>query len=150
VPRTRRRCDLATHPHRPRHQHHPGHLTDPLPARARLSEFIHFRDKTCRRPGCNRTRVETDHTIRREHGGPTTAANLGDFCTHHHQLKDAPGWTVAQDGTGVFTFRTPHGRIYRTRPPGADGDVRPIEIIDTPKPAPPPEARPPDDNTPPF
>jgi hypothetical protein len=134
-------------------------LTDPLtnttldvhPKRYRpgalLSRFIHTRDKTCRWPGCNRTRVETDHTIRREHGGPTIRTNLGDFCTHHHQLKDTPGWKVHQDNDGNFTFITPHHRVYRTRPPGADGEVKPVEEIVIPKPhgrkAPPSEDEPP-------
>jgi hypothetical protein len=118
---------------------------------ARLSELIHTRDKTCRWPGCNRTRVETDHTIRREHGGLTLRANLGDFCTHHHQLKDAPGWKVHQDPDGNFTFITPSRRVYRTRPPGADGEVKPVETIEIPTPpsrrkAPPPN----DDDPPPF
>jgi hypothetical protein len=116
---------------------------------ARLSEFIHTRDKTCRWPGCNRTRVETDHTIRREHGGLTVPRNLGDFCTHHHQLKDAPGWKVHQDGDGIFTFTTPSGRVYRTRPPGADGEVNPVETIEIPKP-PHRKAPPPDGDLPPF
>ncbi|HEY3604312.1 MAG TPA: hypothetical protein VGL04_06540, partial [Sporichthyaceae bacterium] len=110
---------------------------------ARLSELIHFRDKTCRWPGCNRTRVETDHTIRREDGGLTVQRNLGDFCKAHHQLKDAPGWKVVQDNNGIFTFTTPHGRVYKTHPPGADGDVKPVETIDIPKP-------PPKDDVPPF
>jgi hypothetical protein len=117
---------------------------------ARLSEFIHFRDKTCRWPGCNPTRVETDHTIRREHGGLTVAKNLGDFCTHHHQLKDAPGWKVYQDSDGNFTFITPHRRVYRTRPPGADGEVKPGETIEIPPPPSHRKAPPPDEDPPPF
>jgi len=114
---------------------------------ARLSEFIHFRDKTCRWPGCNRTRVEIDHTIRREDGGLTVQRNLGDFCKAHHQLKDAPGWKVVQDDNAIFTFITPHGRVYKTYPPGADGEVKPVETINIPKPA--GRKSPPDQQTPP-
>jgi Domain of unknown function (DUF222) len=110
---------------------------------ARLSEFIHFRDKTCRWPGCNRTRVEIDHTIRREDGGLTVQTNLGDFCKAHHQLKDAPGWKVVQETNGVFTFITPHGRAYRTYPPGADGEVKPVETIEISKPPPKSDGPPP-------
>jgi hypothetical protein len=51
-------------------------------------------------------------------------------------LKDAPGWRVHQDRDGNFTFITPHRRVYRTRPPGADGEVHPVETIEIPKPAP--------------
>jgi Domain of unknown function (DUF222) len=116
---------------------------------AQLSRLIHFRDKTCRWPGCNRTKVDTDHTIRREHGGLTVRVNLGDFCEHHHDLKDSPGWKVVQDDDGIFTIITPSGRVYRSRPPGADGEVKPVEEIPIPK----PEGRaapPPSDDSPPF
>jgi hypothetical protein len=119
----------------------------------RLSRFIHFRDKTCRWPGCNRTRVETDHTIRREHGGLTIRVNLGDFCKYHHDVKDLPGWKVRQDHDGNFTVITPNRRVYRTRPPGADGDVSPVETITIPGPPPAPARRkvlPPEDDLLPF
>jgi hypothetical protein len=115
----------------------------------RLSRFIHFRDKTCRWPGCNRTKVEIDHTIRREDGGLTVQRNLGDFCKYHHDVKDLPGWKVHQDHDGNFTFIIPHRRVYRTRPPGVDGDVRPVETIEIPKP-PSRQKAPPGDDPPPF
>jgi hypothetical protein len=31
----------------------------------------------------------------------------------------APGWTCTQDPDGTLSFTTPHGRVYRTRPPTA-------------------------------
>jgi len=49
----------------------------------------------------------------------------------------------------VLTFITPSGRVYRTRPPGADGEVKPVEEIKIPK----PEGRaapPPKEDIPPF
>jgi hypothetical protein len=50
----------------------------------------------------------------------------------------------------VFTFTTPTGRVYRTRPPGADGEVKPVEQILIPKPPPRRKNPPPEDDPPPF
>jgi hypothetical protein len=47
---------------------------------------------------------------------------------------------VVQDN-GVFTFITPHGRVYKTHPPGADGEVKPVEIVDILGPERQPKAR---------
>jgi hypothetical protein len=76
--------------------------------------------------------------------------NLGEFCRPHHDVKDAPGWKVVQSDDGVFTFTTPTGRVYRTRPPGADGEVKPVEQILIPKPPPRRKNPPPEDDPPPF
>jgi hypothetical protein len=53
-------------------------------------------------------------------------------------MKDSPGWHVHQDNAGNFTFITPSRRAYRTRPPRADGEVKPVETIEIPKPPEPP------------
>jgi hypothetical protein len=97
----------------------------------RLAEFIRARDQTCRFPGCRRSawRTDLDHTIAFKIGGRTVRINLGAQCRRHHRVKHLPGWACAQDPDGTLTFTTPHGRVYRTRPPTATGGERPVETV---------------------
>jgi hypothetical protein len=97
----------------------------------RLAEFIRTRDQTCRFPGCRRSawRTDLDHTIAFDFGGRTIRINLEAVCRRHHRIKHLPGWTAAQDSDGTLTFTTPHGRVYRTRPPTATGSEAPVETV---------------------
>ena len=87
-----------------------------------LAEHVITRDQTCRGPGCRvpAHRCDLDHTepFNPEAGtGPTSEHNLGPECRTHHQLKQRPGWNLTQAGDGTFTWRTPSGHTYTTRPP---------------------------------
>jgi hypothetical protein len=69
------------------------------------------------------------HTISFHVGGRTIRINLGALCRRHHRVKHLSGWTCTQDPDGTLTFTTPHGRVYRTRPPTATGAEPPIGTV---------------------
>jgi hypothetical protein len=84
----------------------------------RLQEFITARDLTCRFPSCRQPawRGDLDHTIPWPRGR-TCRCNLGGLCRTHHQLKQHPGWELAQAAApGTFTWTTPAGRAYTVTP----------------------------------
>ncbi|GAA2849758.1 hypothetical protein GCM10010472_03500 [Pseudonocardia halophobica] len=81
-----------------------------------LRRHVEFRDRHCTFVGCltpART-ADLDHTRDHCRGGPTTAADLGPACRHDHGLKHR-GWTLTQPEPGIFVWRSPLGRVYRTR-----------------------------------
>lgn len=82
-----------------------------------LRRWLTIRDRTCRHPVCQRRAVQCDqdHTIPYDQGGRTCPCDLGSLCRTHHQLKQLPGWHLAQDG-GAFTWTTPAGLTYRKEP----------------------------------
>jgi hypothetical protein len=87
----------------------------PSPA---LRHLIQIRDitctyKTCRRPA---TQCDLDHAVPYDQGGRTCECNLGTPCRRHHKAKQAPGWKLEQPQPGIFTWTTPSGRTYPTRP----------------------------------
>jgi ribose 1,5-bisphosphokinase PhnN len=93
----------------------------PPPAIAR---HVTARDGTCRFPGCRQParRCDLDH-VQPYPAGPTAAANLMTLCRHHHRLKHAGRWRVAQAGNGTVTWTSPTGHRYTTEPQhvGEDG-----------------------------
>ena len=42
--------------------------------------------------------------------------SLVPLCRHHHQVKQAQGWTLTQPAPGVLVWLTPAGRRYTTLP----------------------------------
>lgn len=38
------------------------------------------------------------------------------LCRHHHRVKQANGWQLAQPEPGVLIWHTPAGRSYTTTP----------------------------------
>jgi Domain of unknown function (DUF222) len=84
----------------------------------RIREHVTARDRTCRGPNCGQPawRADLDHTTPFDQGGPTCPCNLGALCRRHHRLKQHPGWTITQPQPGVFSWTTPAGRTYITRP----------------------------------
>jgi hypothetical protein len=105
TPIARGRCD---------HQHaEPGYR----PSR-RLQHLIRTRSTRCTAPGCGRpaARCDLDHTLAWEAGGLTCECGLAPLCRHHHRLKQAQGWSLAQPEPGVLLWRTPHGRTFTTTP----------------------------------
>ena len=65
------------------------------------------------------------HTIAFRIGGRTVYVNLGCVCKFHHRVKHMPGWHLEQDARGRFTWTTPTGIRFITRPPPGDGDEAP-------------------------
>jgi hypothetical protein len=84
----------------------------------RLRDFVAARDQTCRYPVCRQPahRADQDHTIPYDQGGRTCSCNLGGACRKHHQIKQRPGWRLAQSAPGTFEWTTPAGRTYTATP----------------------------------
>ncbi|MDV3129474.1 HNH endonuclease [Mycobacterium sp. 21AC1] len=86
-----------------------------------LSEFIRWRDLTCRFPGCDApVQVsDIDHTVPYPHG-PTHPSNGKLYCRSHHLVKTfCVGWTDRQLPDGTVEFTAPTGHVYVTEPHGA-------------------------------
>jgi hypothetical protein len=83
-----------------------------------VRRWLNARDRTCRNPVCRRraTQCDQDHTLAYDKGGRTCTCNLGGLCRLHHQLKQLPGWHLAQDSASCFTWTTPAGLTYRKEP----------------------------------
>lgn len=96
---------------------------------ALLAELVHARHPTCTVPGCDRPawRCELDH--RREWPqGPTSGANLGPRCRHHHLARHSPlGFRLVRqeppDDDGTEVWRSPTGHTYRAHPEALDVPV---------------------------
>lgn len=75
------------------------------------------RDATCVHPTCTvpAAGCDLDHTVAHPRG-PTSPANLGPACRHHHRAKQA-GFALAQPHPGVFVWTSPTGRRLARRPP---------------------------------
>jgi hypothetical protein len=87
----------------------------PTPA---LRHLVQIRHATCTFPGCRRParQCDEDHTLAHHLGGRTCLCNLAPLCRYHHQVKQAPGWTLEQTSPGVLTWTTPAGRRYTVTP----------------------------------
>ncbi|WP_131810984.1 HNH endonuclease signature motif containing protein, partial [Mycolicibacterium fortuitum] len=87
---------------------------------AALSEFIRWRDLTCRFPGCDAPaeRCDVDHTTPWP-AGPTHPSNTKLYCRAHHLIKTfCPGWSDRQYPDGTVEVTTPTGHTYTTEPHG--------------------------------
>lgn len=80
--------------------------------------WLHARDGTCRAPGCTRpaTDCDIDHTVRREHDGPTALDNLSCLCRTHHRIKDEGVWDLRLDPDGTQHWTSIWGTTHTTRP----------------------------------
>ncbi|OMB82383.1 HNH endonuclease signature motif containing protein [Mycolicibacterium conceptionense] len=113
--------DTGDQPAAPEHVG-PGDASEPgyRPSVA-LSEFIRWRDLTCRFPGCDApvARCDIDHTAPWP-TGPTHPSNTKLYCRAHHLIKTfCPGWTDRQFPDGTVEITTPTGHTYLTEPHGA-------------------------------
>ncbi len=81
---------------------------------ARLRRYLQARDRTCTFPTCHVRVTDKDHAIPWPQG-PTSPANLGCLCRHHHQAKQH-SFTLTRlpDGTVRWTTR---GNQRHDRPP---------------------------------
>jgi hypothetical protein len=142
-------------------------------AGAALRRHVQIRDRSCVYRGCRASAhsADLDHTRDHTLGGPTTEINSGPLCRHDHQLKTAGRWQLHQPKPGHFTWISPLGRTYHTKPPPithnlpdprprhADpyqpsllmyDDGRPILERPPPRSDPPPSTPPDPDEPPPF
>ncbi|WP_407662331.1 HNH endonuclease signature motif containing protein [Mycolicibacterium rutilum] len=91
---------------------------------AKLTEFLRWRDLTCRWPGCDKPvqRCDIDHTVPWPYG-PTHPSNTKHYCRIHHITKTfntgAGGFTDEQLPDGTIVLTTPTGHIYRSQAHGA-------------------------------
>jgi hypothetical protein len=83
-----------------------------------LRRHTQIRDRYCVHPGCRYPahHADIDHTLDHARGGTTTDTNTGPLCGHDHTLKHEAGWRLHQPKPGHFTWTSPLGRTYHTRP----------------------------------
>ncbi|MGH3777363.1 MAG: DUF222 domain-containing protein [Pseudonocardiaceae bacterium] len=129
-------------------------LTDPASGRpldygttryrppAHLAGLVITRDQTCQFPGCRvpAHRCDLDHGVAYDpdnDSGPTSETNIGPKCRNHHQIKQAPGWSVTHHPDGCTTWVTPSGHTYHSQPPPLT-DPEPLTTRPTPDPDEPP------------
>lgn len=99
-----------------------------------LRRLIELRDQTCRIPWCDAPITQIDHARPAARGGPTTAGNGLGVCQRHNLDKEAPGFTVRVDGTGLdpgggphaITLTTPTGRTAQSHAPPVLGHGRDV------------------------
>ncbi|KUI01445.1 hypothetical protein AU190_18415 [Mycolicibacterium acapulense] len=91
---------------------------------ARLTEFLQWRDVTCRWPGCDKPvwGCDVDHTVPWPYG-PTHPSNTKHYCRIHHLIKTfnsgSGGWREEQLPDGAVVLTAPTGHQYRSEPHGA-------------------------------
>ena len=90
---------------------------------ADLKRWLGITDQTCTFIGCGRLarNSDLDHTIDRQFGGPTSAANLAHLCRHHHRLKHMTKWKVKSTrespGRRRVEWTSPTGHEQAADPP---------------------------------
>ena len=111
---------------------------------AALTQFIRWRDLTCRWPGCDRPveRCDIDHTVPWP-AGATHPSDLKHYCRIHHLIKTFhSGWTEQQMPDGTIILTAPTGHTYLTEAHGAamfatlaqsTGEL-PVPTLDEPSP----------------
>ncbi|KUH87614.1 MULTISPECIES: HNH endonuclease signature motif containing protein [unclassified Mycobacterium] len=91
---------------------------------AGLTDFLRWRDLTCRWPGCDKPvqRCDVDHTVPWPYG-PTHPSNTKHYCRTHHLVKTflcgTGGWSDRQLPDGSIELIAPTGHLWRTEPHGA-------------------------------
>ncbi|MGI8576747.1 MAG: DUF222 domain-containing protein [Nocardioidaceae bacterium] len=90
-----------------------------IPDRLREAVFLRNPADVFPYAGCTSRSQDVDHTnghVDPHNGGPpgqTSMENLGPLTRQHHRVKTHSGrWQVKQPFTGIFIWRTPHGRYY--------------------------------------
>lgn len=79
----------------------------------KLRRVVKSRDKTCRFPGCSRTKfAEIHHIVHVADGGKTTLENLAMICYAHHHLIHEGGWHLEGIAPLGLRFISPEGRVY--------------------------------------
>jgi Domain of unknown function (DUF222) len=95
--------------------------TDDIPVH--LRRLVALRDQHCQFPGgCDQPAAacEPHHVVHRADGGPTSLANLAEFCHwHHHVALHRLGWQLTVHPDGTSRARSPAGKIIRSHSPPA-------------------------------
>ena len=74
-----------------------------------IREHVVLRDRTCVFPECRRRRVDLDHIVPFDLGGPTSADNLAMLCRRHHRAKTHSAWRYDSPEPGVYHWTSPSG-----------------------------------------
>lgn len=74
-----------------------------------IREQVVLRDKTCVFPDCRRRRVDLDHIVPYDAGGPTSAHNLAMLCRRHHRAKTHGRWIYRMVEPGLYDWTSPTG-----------------------------------------
>jgi hypothetical protein len=83
-----------------------------------LRRALNARDRSCRFPGCERTRfVEAHHVQHWSRGGETNLENLVLLCRRHHRLVHERGYTLSLDADGTTQFQNQYGIAIPDVPP---------------------------------
>jgi hypothetical protein len=99
--------------------------TDEIPVH--LRRLAALRDQGCAYPGgCDQppAACEPHHITHRKDGGPTSLANLKNYCWwHHHVLLHQLGWTLTVHPDGTSHVTSPDGKttIHSHSPPPRPG-----------------------------
>jgi hypothetical protein len=89
-----------------------------------LRRQIHWRDGSCRFPGCERQIRQIHHITHWATGGETNADNLVGLCWLHHHLVHEGGWNILGDPEHEIAFIRPDGRHLYSSPQPLLGHVR--------------------------
>jgi 5-methylcytosine-specific restriction endonuclease McrA len=85
-----------------------------------IRELVVLRDRSCVFPECRRRRVDLDHVVPFDTGGPTSAHNLAMLCRRHHRAKTRGRWSYRVLEPGCYEWTSPTGvtRLVDRGPPG--------------------------------
>ena len=75
-----------------------------------IVETVRQRDRTCVFPHCRRRRVDLDHIVPFDSGGPTSAHNLAMLCRRHHRAKTHGRWRYVMVEPGLYAWTSPTGQ----------------------------------------
>ncbi|MCW2813846.1 MAG: endonuclease [Nocardioides sp.] len=73
-----------------------------------IREHVVLRDRTCV-PDCQRRKVDPDHIVPFDVGGPTSADNLAMLCRRHHRAKTHSAWRYDSPQPGIYHWISPSG-----------------------------------------
>jgi hypothetical protein len=100
----------------------PSEMPDPgYRPSAVTTEFVRWRDLTCRWPGCDQPvhKCDIDHTVPYP-AGLTHASDLKHYCRIHHLIKTFhSGWIEQQLPDGTIVLTAPTGHTYVAEAHGA-------------------------------
>jgi hypothetical protein len=95
---------------------------------AGLTQFVRFRDQTCRTPYCDAPIRHIDHAEPHARQGRTDALNGRGSCERCNYVKEQSGWQVRTiydpGGRHVAEHTTPTGAVYRSTAPPVTGGFR--------------------------
>src|SRR5882672_8000650 len=94
-----------------------------------LRRALHYRDGTCRFPGCARRFGQGHHIRHWANGGPTTLSNLALLCRWHHRAVHEAGYRMERQPDGQLRFWRPDGRLLPDVPPPAAVPADPVHTL---------------------